>query len=118
MLLKLIRKINCTDKKVKGKCRDLNLAIRNGHYKLAQILIEGGVEVNKTYDGLTPMMEACLLSDKDERIYKIVLLLLKHGHNLDVRDPHKRTALYYAYIGGCEKVIELLKRERKRRYSK
>ena len=97
---------------------DLIYAIRNRIYKLTKILIEGGTNIHQTFEGLTPMMEVCLSSDSSENKCKIVLLLLQHGYDLNVRDRYKLTALYHAHIGGCKKVIEILQEERKRRSSR
>lgn len=119
MLLKLIKKmIKTPEPKVTDRCEDLVDAIRSQKYKLVKILIEGGIDINKAVDGLTPMMEICLSSDDCDNKCRIVLLLLKHGYDMEVRDKYKRTALYYAHLGGSKRVIEILQEERRRLCSK
>ncbi|VDI65691.1 Hypothetical predicted protein [Mytilus galloprovincialis] len=103
-------------KKDRYVCIDLIDAISAQKYKLSRIIIEGGADINWNVNGVTPIMEACLLPNNNELKYQLILLLLSYGSNLGLRDNLGRTALHYAYMGSCQKkVIELLQEQRRRK---
>lgn len=90
-------------------------AIVNQHFKLAKILVEGGVDVNAFTSGLTPLMEASLLPSlaNCDKKFQLLLLLLEYGADLNVKDTFGRTCLHYAYMCGCQRVIRLLQSRRR-----
>lgn len=76
-------------------------------YKLARIIIEGGADINWNVNGVTPIMEACLLPNNNELKYQLILLLLLQSWT-------HSTAL--CLHGSCQKkVIELLQEQRQRK---
>ena len=103
------------NKKDRFVCSDLIDAITAQKYKLARIIIEGGADINWNVAGVTPLMEACLLPRNNEQKYQLILMLLKYGSDLGLRDNLGLTALHYAYLGGCQKVIKLLQERRRRK---
>jgi ankyrin repeat protein len=63
-------------------------AITTQKFKLARIMITGGVNVNISVSGLTPLMIACLipLKNDNEDKHHFIELLLECGANLNARD--------------------------------
>ena len=102
-------------KKDRFICRDLIDAITAKKYKLARIIIEGGADINWNVAGVTPLMEACLLPRNSEQKYQLILMLLTYGSKLGLRNNLGLTALHYAYMGGCQKVIKLLQERRRQK---
>ena len=75
--------------------------------EMVQLLLKHGANVNhKNQKGLTPLMKAAQLSDKDAA--SIVQHLLEKGAALGARDNEGRTALMHAFKGGSNKSRELL----------
>jgi len=76
-------------------------AITTQKFKLASIMIEGGVNVNISVAGVTPMIIACLIPQKNsnEDKHELIELLLEYGSNLNARDNFGGTALHLcAYV--------------------
>ena len=64
----------------------------NGHYKVAELLLQNGANVDlRDKNGLTALMRASCVGD-----HKFVQLLLKHGAKLDLQDSSGQSALMYA----------------------
>jgi ankyrin repeat protein len=76
-------------------------------------MIEGGVNVNISVAGVTPMMIACLISQKNssEDKHELIELLLEYGSNLDARDNFGGTALHYAHMCCCSRTIRFIETE-------
>jgi hypothetical protein len=98
----------------KGKIESEMLldAITTQKFKLARIMIEGGVNVNISVAGVTPMMIACLIPQKNsnEDKHELIELLLEYGSNLDVRDNFGGTALHYAHMCCCSRTIRFIEK--------
>lgn len=88
-------------------------AIARKKFKLASILIEGGVKINtKLSSGITPIMAVCdSIVDEDQRHKKkkLLLCLLDNGAKINAVDKSRRSALHYACICGDTSIIQLLK---------
>ena len=98
----------------KGKTESEMLldAITTQKFKLARIMIEGGVNVNISVTGVTPMMIACLIPQKNsnEDKHELIELLLDYGSNLDARDNFGGTALHYAHMCCCSRTIRFIEK--------
>lgn len=94
--------------------RGLFDAISTMQFKLAKTLIEGGVDVNITFAGVTPLMTACMIPQQknNKRNYQLIELLLKYGSDLDARDDIGHTALHYAHMCNCSWTISFLEKHR------
>ncbi|XP_071144120.1 ankyrin repeat domain-containing protein 34B-like [Mytilus edulis] len=88
-------------------------ALHSGKFKLANILIQGGHNVNICNSkGATPLMLASKLKvDIEDMPKKIELMeaLLNHHATLASVDRNGRTALMYALHSECTEAIQLLK---------
>ncbi|MDE7227394.1 MAG: ankyrin repeat domain-containing protein [Treponemataceae bacterium] len=108
MLAKLIKK-STPEAKRKG----LSLAIRecSSFRRLVEpteavrLFLEGGVDVNSTYYGDTPLMAACRYS---YNYVGIVELLLEKGADVNAVDGAGRSALWYAVNCGYTAIVRLL----------
>jgi ankyrin repeat protein len=75
-----------------------------GYTEIAQILLEHGLDINKsTARGSTYLCDAALKGQK-----KMVQLLLDHGAKIAVRNKFGGTALHDAALGGNAEVINIL----------
>lgn len=87
-------------------------AIANRNYKLARILVEGGVNVNCSLrTGITPLMIACdqRSMGHNRRIQRhLIRSLLSNNANVNVMDNLGQTPLVYAYLSGDVQIIRLL----------
>ena len=87
-------------------------AIAGKKFKLAKILVDGGVNVNCTLrTGVTPLMMAC--DHKVDGILKrmrldLVSALIKQRADMLAKDNFGRTPLMYAYISGDIQMIHML----------
>ena len=64
----------------------------NGHYKVAELLLQNGANIDlRDKNGLTALMRASHVGD-----HKFVQLLLKYGAKLDLQDSSGQSALMYA----------------------
>jgi ankyrin repeat protein len=82
-------------------------AITTQKFKLARIMITGGVNVNISVSGLTPLMIACLIPLKNDNKDKrhLIELLLECGASLNARDNFGGTALHYVHMCCCARTI-------------
>ena len=89
-------------------------AIATQKFKLARIMIEGGVNVNISVAGVTPMMIACLIPQKNsnEDKHELIELLMEYGSNLNARDNFGGTALHYAHMCCCSRTIRFIEKYR------
>jgi len=82
----------------------LHLATARGHYKVAKMLLDAGVEVNrKTSDKTSALHIAASRGYIDT-----VEVLLDGGANIDSLDSSDRTPLFLAVSRGHEDVVALL----------
>lgn len=97
--------INC----VSGRFEDplLTVAVAQGFYDIAKILIDAGADVNKKNNvGTTPLMEAAITGGTE-----CAKLLIDAGADLSLRDNKGFTALELAKMHGAgEEMVRLLKR--------
>ena len=94
--------------------RGLFDAISTMQFKLAKTLIEGGMDVNITFPGVTPLMTTCMIPQQknNKRNYQLIELLLKYRSDLNARDDIGRTALHYAHMCNCSWTISFLEKHR------
>ena len=104
-ILKNKRERRQAEEKIVGEM--LMDAITTQTFKLARIMITGGVNVNISVSGLTPLMIACLipLKNDNEDKHHFIELLLECGANLNARDNFGGTALHYAHMCCCARTI-------------
>ena len=82
----------------------LIFAARDGFFKIAQILVDAGAEVNwQDGEEVTPLILASFKNHPS-----IVGLLLDHGARRDIKDQWERTALTYALRRGADDPIALM----------
>ena len=89
-------------------------AITTQKFKLARIMITGGVDVNFSVSGLTPLMIACLIplkSDNEDK-HQLIELLLECGANLNARDNFSGTALHYAHMCCCSRTTRCMQKHK------
>jgi hypothetical protein len=86
----------------------LYLGARNGHKATVRELVENGADFQEHLgkDRVTPLMAAVAGGDEGT-----VLLLLKHGANVNPQDHYGCTALHHAVFSGKEEVARLLLEE-------
>lgn len=86
-------------------------AIAAHRFKLAIILVEGGVDVNCSLrTGITPLMIACdqQITGQAKRLQRhLVRLLLSNNADINAKDNLGRTALAYAFLSGDLQLIRL-----------
>lgn len=86
-------------------------ALSSRRFKLAKILIEGGMDIDaKDENGVTPLMKICHMNIKEKIKLDLVEVLLKNDVDLHTTDTAGRTALMYAIHSGAVCVVQLLKR--------
>ncbi|VDI22754.1 Hypothetical predicted protein [Mytilus galloprovincialis] len=87
-------------------------AISKKQYKLARILVEGGVDVNCTNEeGETPLMMVCdrkATGNTKRMRMKLITTLLNKPINFFKRDKFGRTSLTCAHINRDQSVIDIL----------
>lgn len=85
---------------------------RTDNFEIAKMLIEHGSDVNaKTYsEGLTPLMKACRNNNK-LNLEMVKFLVQECKVNLDIKDIHGNTALYYANQTRLPEMIKLVTKE-------
>jgi uncharacterized protein len=84
----------------------LGIASYKDHYKIADLLIKSGANVNKvSRNGMTPLLNAVLMKGRS----KIVELLLKNGADPNIeQEQTKETALIIAAGKGYSDIVKLL----------
>ena len=97
-----------TTRRMQGK---LFRAISEQKFKLARILVEGGIDVNCSLrTGITPLMIACdqLVNRQWKRMQRhLIRALLLSNADVEAQDNFGRTALMYAYLTGDIQLIRL-----------
>ena len=111
-ILKNKRQRCLAEEKIAGEM--LMDAITTQKFKLARIMITGGMDVNFSVSGLTPLMIACLipLKSNNEDKHQLIELLLECGANLNARDNFGGTALHYAHMCCCSRTIRCIQKHR------
>jgi ankyrin repeat protein len=92
------------------RCLPLILACENGDYKVAELLVKYGADVNKTdsQTGMSPLMSIHKWPNTLEITKDITKLLLDNGADIHAKNNKGQTALECAcLIGNCQ-VIETL----------
>jgi len=87
----------------------LHDAAYNGHPKIAQILIDEGVDVNvQDKEGNTPLHLCFGLGRGEDDTFEDLQILINAGANVDVRNKTGETPLHWA-MSSCQKNIEAIK---------
>jgi len=85
----------------------LHEACNRGRTDIVQVLLRKGALVTKTdLQGRTPLTEACLSREADDK--ELVRMLLEAGADFDRFDPSTGSALRAATIKGRESIVRLL----------
>ncbi|MCY4328518.1 MAG: ankyrin repeat domain-containing protein [Endozoicomonadaceae bacterium] len=86
-------------------CTLLLIAIRYGHTKIAENLIDAGAEINQqqTHHCITPLMYAAVFGHKE-----IIMLLISRGADIHAKDQFDKTALMYAAENGNTETVAFL----------
>lgn len=94
--------LNCIDG---DELTPLQHVCHNGHFEMAQLLLDKGAKVNYTNrkDGYTPLMFAAISSRKD-----IVRLLLERGADTTKENCVHRNASQMAAFVGQQKVVSII----------
>jgi len=79
------------------------ISIAKGDYEMVKKMVELGTEVNKTSQGMTPLMYAA----RYNRV-EIIKLLVANGAAINVKDKKGFTALKYAELSGADNAKSLL----------
>ncbi len=79
------------------------ISIAKGDYEMVKKMVELGTEVNKTSEGMTPLMYAA----RYNRV-EIIKLLVANGAAINVKDKKGFTALKYAELSGADNAKSLL----------
>lgn len=79
------------------------ISIAKGDYEMVKKMVELGTEVNKTSEGMTPLMYAA----RYNRV-EIIKLLVANGAEINVKDKKGFTALKYAELSGADNAKTLL----------
>jgi len=82
----------------------LTVAISKGDIEIVKKFIEGGTNVNKKLNGMTPLMYAARYNKVD-----IIKYLLQKGADRDIKDSQGFTALKYAELSNAFEAIAILK---------
>ena len=83
----------------------LMLAVRNGHYQCAELLVDAGADVNKKNNlGFTALMNAGLLKN-NSRCYEV---LMKAGADVNVVNRTGQTAVHFATFFNNHEGMEML----------
>ncbi len=85
------------------------LSIAKGDYEMVKKMIELGTEVNKSSEGMTPLMYAA----RYNRV-EIIKLLIANGAKINVKDRKGHTATKYAELSGAKEAKQLLSELRKK----
>ncbi|KAK3607466.1 hypothetical protein CHS0354_015615 [Potamilus streckersoni] len=85
------------------KLYELQLAIQEGNHKMAEQLLNIGLDLNTAITEQTPLTVAAIVGD-----IEMVKLLLKHGANPLVKDNQGQTAFHVASRFGHIPVLEVL----------
>ncbi len=106
VMLQLARDINLVNAFADDGFQPLGLACFFGHYETAEYLIKAGAPVNNPSNNammVTPVQSAAAAGHA-----KIVLLLLSHNANPNVREQNGNTPLHAASQNGDLKIIHSL----------
>ena len=98
-----------TKRQLEGK---LFRAIAEEKFKLARILVEGGINVNCSLrTGVTPLILTCdqAIDGEHKRMQlHLVRCLLRRGADVNAKDNFGRTALTYAFLNGDLQLVRIL----------
>lgn len=84
-------------------------AYRRNFNNLVTLIRDGDADVNaKDYNNTTPLMRACKKAGYNKGFLDGVEYLLDSGANIDDKDNHKRTALYYAADNNYTNIVTYL----------
>ncbi|GJQ80577.1 hypothetical protein Trydic_g19981 [Trypoxylus dichotomus] len=84
----------------------LYVAANNGREDVVTYLIKHGANINKLENGSTVLFS--LMFGKEDKLYKIVSLLLEKGADVNAKASHGFTPLHIAAISGKSKMFQLL----------
>ena len=96
--------LDLNDPEVQEKVQEKLFHEMNRMYKMAQMLIENGADVNKEGTLGTPLMNAATNAWN----YEIAKMLIEKGANVNAQDKNGKTALFYAAAGNNDDVAVLL----------
>ncbi|XP_065368286.1 uncharacterized protein Gasz [Calliphora vicina] len=98
---------------VKGGFTLLLHACKQGFLDIVEYLIlEKKADVNKQFDSVTPLMNACDSHSKDVHIIdKMAKLLLQHGAIINVADKYGTTPFMLACKNGLTNIVRLMIKE-------
>ena len=82
----------------------LSVAISKGDIETVKKVIEEGININKKFNGMTPLMYAARYNKVE-----IIEYLLQKGAKLDIKDDQGFTALKHAELSNAIEAIAILK---------
>jgi ankyrin repeat protein len=82
----------------------LNVAISKGDIETVKKFIEYGANINKVFDGMSPLMAAARYNQVE-----IMKFLVSKGAQLDTENEKGYTALKYAEVSKAKEAIAFLK---------
>uniref|UniRef100_T1JGX3 Uncharacterized protein n=1 Tax=Strigamia maritima TaxID=126957 RepID=T1JGX3_STRMM len=84
-------------------------AIKHARFRQAQLLVEGGADVNgRSEKGEPSLVTSCIQVEDGRSRARFCQLLLQAGADVNARDGNGQTALMHAAILGCQHVVNLL----------
>ncbi len=75
--------------------------------KISRALLESGVDINQSYETKTPLVEAIILSEKDERKIDIINFLIKQGADVNFKTEWKDVNAWSS--GKTRYILDLVK---------
>lgn len=81
----------------------LSLSISSAKYTVAEYLLKNGADINRTFNNLSPLMQATL-----KNLPKMATLLLNFGADPDFFNRNRNTSLHYAARMGNTAIIKIL----------
>ena len=81
----------------------LHVAVEKNHADVVRVLIDAGADIEKPYEGGSPLLFACMGGCLD-----VVKMLVQSGAKLHVTDHYGRTCLITAAEGGHTEIVRYL----------